>query len=205
MLRGRRFGYEGAVPFAMEAAYESLLNADQAILELVQGLRWEPLTVVFVILSGWWMKGFAFVLLGALGDLRSRRTFPAASGFAAISVLVGGMLTHLMKDSVDRPRPEDASASLDAAVATPGSPSFPSGHTSTAFAAAVVVASLHPRLRWPVLGLAGLVGLSRIYLGVHFALDVVAGAALGLSVGLVAAWLARRLQWQRTAQHQTAP
>ena len=176
----------------MQAVYDLLLHADETIVELVQGLRWEPLTVVFVILSGWWMKGLAFVVLGALGDLRSRRTFPAASSFAAVSVLVGGLLTHVMKDSVDRPRPEDASPALDAAVATPGSPSFPSGHTSTAFAAAVVVASLHPRLRWPVLALAALVGLSRIYLGVHFALDVVAGAALGLSVGLVAAWLAKR-------------
>ena len=178
----------------MQAVYELLLHADETFLELVEGLRWEPLTVLFVILSGWWMKGLVFVVVGALGDLRSRRAFPAASSFAAVSVLVGGLLTHLMKDSVDRARPEDASPTLDAAVATPASPSFPSGHTSTAFAAAVVVASLHPRLRWPVLGLAALVGVSRIYLGVHFALDVVAGAALGLLVGLVAARLAKRLR-----------
>ena len=188
----------------MQTVYESLLHVDESILELVQAARWEPLTVIFVILSGWWMKGFAFVVLGGLGDLRSRRAFPAASAFAAVSVLVGGLLTHVMKDSVDRPRPEDASSALDAAVSTPGSPSFPSGHTSTAFAAAVVVASLHPRLRWPVFALAALVGLSRIYLGVHFTLDVVAGAALGLSVGLVAAWLAKRLHW-KLASHPPTP
>lgn len=171
---------------------QPILHADETILEIVQGLRWEPLTVLFVLLSGWWMKGFVFVVLGALGDLRSRHTFPLASTFAAISVGVGGLMTHLMKDSVDRARPEAASADVTPAVETPGSPSFPSGHTSTAFAAAVVVASLHPRLRWPVLVLAGLVGLSRVYLGVHFTLDVVAGAALGLSVGLLATWVARR-------------
>ncbi|MDQ3992939.1 MAG: phosphatase PAP2 family protein [Actinomycetota bacterium] len=188
----------------MQAIFEPLLHADETILEVVEGVRWQPLTVLFVLLSGWWMKGFAFVALGALGDVRSRRVFPAASTFAAVSVLAGGLLTHLMKGSIDRARPEEASASLDAAVATPGSPSFPSGHTSTAFAAAAVVASLHPRLRWPVLALAACVGLSRIYLGVHFALDVVAGAALGLSVGLVAARLARRWQWKHAAPRQPA-
>ena len=183
----------------MHEIFQPLLHADETVLELVQTLRWEPLTVLFVLLSGWWMKGLLFVVVGAIGDVRSRRAFPAASLFAAVSVLVGGLLTHLMKDSVDRSRPEYASAELQAAVETPGSPSFPSGHTSTAFAAAVVVAALHPRLRWPVLVLAALVGLSRIYLGVHFTLDVVAGAALGLAVGLAAARLAKRWQWSDAA------
>jgi undecaprenyl-diphosphatase len=179
----------------MTAIFDPLLHADETILEVVQSLRWEPVTLIFVMLSGWWMKGFAFVVLGALGDLRSRRIFPAASAFAALSVAIGGLLTGLMKDSLERPRPEAASSDIQPAVDTPGSWSFPSGHTSTAFAAAVVVASLHPRLRLPVLGLAALVGLSRVYLGVHFTIDVVAGAALGLLVGLTAAFVARRLCW----------
>jgi membrane-associated phospholipid phosphatase len=53
---------------------------------------------------------------------------------------------------------------------------------------------LHPRLRWPVLGLATLVGLSRVYLGVHFWFDVLAGAALGIAVGWTAVWGMRRLR-----------
>ncbi len=185
----------------MAAIFDPLLRADETVLELVQGLRWEPLTLLFVMLSGWWMKGFAFVLIGALGDLRSRRIVPAASMFAALSVAIGGLLTGLLKDSLERPRPAAASSDIQPAVDTPGSWSFPSGHTSTAFAAAVVVASLHPRLRWPVLALATLVGLSRIYLGVHFTIDVIAGAALGLTVGLAGAFVARRARWT----HQPAP
>ena len=63
----------------------------------------------------------------------------------------------------------------------------------TAFAAAGAVAVLAPRLRWPVLGLAAVIAFSRVYLGVHFWLDILAGAALGLVVGLVVAWPLRSL------------
>ena len=51
----------------------------------------------------------------------------------------------------------------------------------TAFAVAGGVALLAPRLRWPVLGLAAVIAFSRVYLGVHFWLDVLVGAALGVA------------------------
>ena len=67
----------------------------------------------------------------------------------------------------------------------PHSSSMPSGHATTAFAAAVAVGLVHPRLRWPLLVLAALVAVSRVWLGVHYLTDVIAGAALGTSVALV--------------------
>jgi membrane-associated phospholipid phosphatase len=65
----------------------------------------------------------------------------------------------------------------------PGSWSFPSGHTATAFAAAVVVQGTWPRSGGLVFTLAILTGLSRIYVGVHYPGDVAFGAACGLVVG----------------------
>jgi membrane-associated phospholipid phosphatase len=96
------------------------------------------------------------------------------------------------KELVDRARPAHAGVDVSPAVSTPGDPSFPSGHTMTAFAAAVVVGAFYPRLRWLLLGLATLVGLSRVYLGVHFLADVLAGAAAGVAIGLCAVWMARK-------------
>jgi undecaprenyl-diphosphatase len=70
--------------------------------------------------------------------------------------------------------------------------SFPSGHTATSFACAVVLASLAPRLRVPCFVLAVLIAFSRLYNGDHFPLDVLAGAVLGLLVGAVVLRVSRR-------------
>jgi undecaprenyl-diphosphatase len=72
----------------------------------------------------------------------------------------------------------------------PGSWSFPSGHTATAFAAAVVVQGAWPRCGALVYTLATLTGLSRVYVGVHYPGDVASGAACGLVIG----WLFRSAQ-----------
>jgi membrane-associated phospholipid phosphatase len=61
------------------------------------------------------------------------------------------------------------------------------------FAVAAFLSALHPRLRTPLFALAALIAASRAYLGVHFWLDVLAGAALGIAIGLAAARAARRL------------
>jgi membrane-associated phospholipid phosphatase len=183
----------------MPDLYHHLLTGDRVLLEALDGLRWEPLTVVFVMLSAWWMKGVAFVAVGACGDVRARRQLPVASLIAAVSVGIGSLVVALLKETIDRPRPAHADPGIDTAVGTPGSPSFPSGHTATAFAAAAVVGAFYPRLRWPLYALAALVGMSRIYLGVHFALDVVAGAILGLSIGLGIVWAVRKGRQRLTA------
>jgi membrane-associated phospholipid phosphatase len=171
---------------------EQLASWDQALIEASQALHWEPLTIVFVLLSAWWVKAPLIVAAGGLADIRARRRNPAAAVCAGSSALIAAALAGVVKELVDRVRPALADPTLGALVATPTSPSFPSGHTTTAFAAAVAVGVLHPRLRWPLVALAALVGLSRIYLGVHYTFDVLAGAALGTAIGLLVAWVVRR-------------
>jgi undecaprenyl-diphosphatase len=69
---------------------------------------------------------------------------------------------------------------------------MPSGHAATAAAAAGVVALLHPRRRLPLAPLVAAIALSRVYLGVHYPSDVLAGAALGLAIAWAVVALARR-------------
>jgi undecaprenyl-diphosphatase len=185
----------------MHAFVNHMMQLDVLALEQIEGLRWGPATALFVLASAWWVKGPLFVAIAALRDVTHRRWLPLTAACAAASLLLASLLSDLLKQLVERPRPELTDGSIDPAVATPDSPSFPSGHTTTAFAAAVAVSVLQPRLRAPLMAVAALVGVSRAYLGVHFLIDVMAGAALGtavgLGVGLAARALARHLARRR--------
>jgi membrane-associated phospholipid phosphatase len=77
---------------------------------------------------------------------------------------------------VRRPRPE--LNGLPALIATPSALSFPSAHASTSLAGAVCYSRLGMR-RLPLYSLATGLSLSRVYLGVHYPSDVLAGALLG--------------------------
>ena len=175
----------------------ALIEVDHLVLQSLEQIRWAPATAVFVLASAWWVKGPLFVLLGGLGDARARRKMPFTAVCTAMSLAVACAVSAVLKDVFDRARPEVSDPSLVPAVATPTNASFPSGHAMTAFATAVALGAMYPRLRWPALAVATLVALSRVYLGVHFALDVVAGAALGTAIGLAVAWAARLLASRR--------
>jgi undecaprenyl-diphosphatase len=82
---------------------------------------------------------------------------------------------------------------------------MPSGHAMNAFAGAVLLAAAVPRARWPLLVLAALIALSRVYLGVHFPSDVIAGALLGSAIGAAAAWLLARAERMLRVRRGQAP
>jgi undecaprenyl-diphosphatase len=183
-----------------------VIQLDVLALEMAQALRWEPLTAFFVLVSAWWVKGPLFIAVGAMRDVTQRRLLPLTALTAATSLLFADLMATLLKGLVERPRPEHTASSIDPAVATPTDPSFPSGHTTTAFACAVAVSVLHPKWRVPMIGLAVLVGISRAYLGVHFPIDVMAGAVVGTMVGLLTGLAARAalVQWRRRRSLRSA-
>ena len=173
---------------------DRLADLDRAVFEGVQALHWEPLTVVFLVASAWWVKGLVFAFAGAWLDARAGRTVPVTALAVTACGLLGDGLAVALKHALDRDRPARALAGFDALTTTPESPSLPSGHAAAAFAAGVLLAAICPRLRAPVLVVAAFVAMSRVYLGVHFPADVVLGAALGTAIGLAAAvLLAKRL------------
>jgi membrane-associated phospholipid phosphatase len=169
---------------------------DRAVVEAFQDLHWGPADWVFVQLSGWWVKSLVIIGIGLVADLASRRRFPLGAVLAAVSYGVATVLANVLKAAFDRSRPPVDHPEIHPLVDVPHSASMPSGHAAGAFAAALAVGLVHPRLRWPLLALAALIALSRVWLGVHYLSDVIAGAALGSAVALAVYGLVEFLRSQ---------
>ena len=178
---------------------EALRALDGAAASFAETFRWEPLTLVFLAASAWWVKWPLIAAIGACGDASCRRRCPRAAVSALLAIGASALLVTVLKQTVDRARPSLADSGIDPIGIVPASASFPSGHAATAFAAAVAVGLVHPRLRRPLLAVAAVVALSRVYLGVHYVLDVLAGAVLGVAVGIAAARVVRAVAPTPTA------
>ena len=100
-------------------------------------------------------------------------------------VWTSDLLATALKTAVDRPRPFEAIAEPDPLITGTVASSFPSGHAATSAAGAVILSVLVGRGVWRWLApLALLIGFSRVYVGVHYPADVLAGALLGAAVAL---------------------
>lgn len=171
-----------------------LTRVDRAGLEAVTALRAAWLTPIMILASAWWVKGLVFVAVGAVADLRRRpRRVPRTALLALGAYVTATLVSSAVKAATGRDRPPIGDPGVTALIDLPGDSSFPSNHAATAFAAAGVVAMRYPALRVPLLALAGLIAVSRVYLGVHYPLDVIAGAALGLGIAWAAVALAERI------------
>jgi undecaprenyl-diphosphatase len=127
-----------------------------------------------------------------------RRPYPFL--LVAATSITTSLLNALFKYAVQRDRPPTVILDPKPLMEVPTTSSFPSGHTSTSFACAYVISRLAPRLTIPVFVLAALIGFSRVYVGVHYPLDVVAGAIFGLIVARALLMLLTALQRSRQSR-----
>jgi undecaprenyl-diphosphatase len=153
------------------------LAVDRHVAEWVVRHRAPGLDWLFVGLSRIGTAGFVWVLLAILLALATRRP---AFLLAAPAVFAADLLALAVKVAVQRPRPH-----LDPLVRVPTDDSFPSGHASTSFAGATLLSGLAPRLAPAFYLLAAAIAFSRVYVGVHYPVDVLAGAVIGTLVGLL--------------------
>ncbi len=100
-------------------------------------------------------------------------------GIGLTLLLSETMSTWVMKELIERARPCHIHEWVRLMGYCPKSPSFTSTHAANSFAAATFLAFFFPRWRFPMLGVAVLIGYFRIYKGVHYPLDVLGGAILG--------------------------
>jgi len=161
---------------------------DREVDAALEHLRGNPVADrVFYGASALGDHSFVWLALGAWRGLRSRSHHRRAAavrigvGLGFESALVNGVVKSFFRRS--RPnRVEHATRKLR----TPRSSSFPSGHATSGFMAATLLTSGRPRQRLLWYGLAAVVASSRVHVRIHHASDVVAGAAVGVGLGVAA-------------------
>ena len=121
------------------------------------------------------------------------------------ALLLAQILSGPLKDLADRPRPPVRFPDIHALAALPANGSFPSGH---AMLAAAVAGALWWSSRAAALALAAfalLIGLSRVWLGMHYPSDVLAGFAVGAALGLVCGLASRTGSGRAPARRTRSP
>ncbi len=142
----------------------------------------------FMYWASWVGDGYAYGLIGLFLFVTDTPTalkiFPPAA--IAFGLQIPGH--KLLKILTKRNRPFEMISSIKIRIKPPDKFSFPSGHTAGAFIMATLISVFYPAWTIPGYILASLVGISRVYNGVHFPTDVIAGILLGLlcaNIGLI--------------------
>ena len=176
-----------------------LQNLDSGLLFLIQDHLVTPLlNPIMLFFSTIGNVGAVWLVLGmALLFVKKYRRVGIAVLLAVALCFVLGNIS--LKPLFARPRPCWLYPEVPLLLPNPTDFSFPSGHTMGSFGAAGALLGMKHKLALPALALAAMIGFSRLYLFVHFPSDVLAGAVLGLMLGVLSAWMVQQIRDKRLA------
>jgi undecaprenyl-diphosphatase len=188
--------------FLLVLGPHAVLTADVALFEIINGHHTPFFDEFFFITSfvgSGWIVIPAFLVIILWRTPKNKRAFIVLVAAAALSL--NALCNSVVKQVVGRPRPSSYFRSQRASLSIEeqrtygvhvvgqklNDHSFPSGHTNTIFAVATLLVLAFGRNAWPAYIFALMVAYSRVYVGAHFPLDTLAGALLGIVIGL-AVW-----------------
>ncbi len=166
-----------------------------ALIWIQETLRGPILDAFFCFYTKLGDAGMLFIALGIL-MLFFKKTRKVGVTIL-VALIIGLICTNLaLKNLVGRDRPWVHLQDLVVLIEEHDPNSFPSGHTTSAFAfaGAVIYSTRRKWMKWGAMILAILMGISRLYVGVHYPSDVLVGVAVGLLAGWVASCITDRIK-----------
>jgi undecaprenyl-diphosphatase len=138
--------------------------------------------LVYVIMFGWlFLKG-------------GKKGWITASALAVAVFVTDHYIVDFLKEEIARIRPCHVLDYVRLLVPCGGGKSFPSAHAANNFAAAAVLAHSYIRYKWVFYVIAFLIAFSRVYVGVHYPSDIIAGGLIGFGIGFLVIYLLDKLR-----------
>lgn len=156
--------------------------------------------IIFAVLT---LLGSDYVMLPIVGIaiyIFDRKNFKGNLILIISALVIGGILVHILKELVDRPRPlggmkeliKEGKVHINVIFEPLNIVSFPSGHSQTVFTAATVLGYTYRRYIYVFFLIAFFSGISRVYVGAHYPLDVLAGGIIGAGISIATIYIFKK-------------
>ncbi len=156
-------------------------------------MRNDILDPIFIFITSLGNAGLIWIIATIICLIfpRTRKAGIISAMALILSLLINNLI---IKNAVARVRPYDVSTNLISLVGRQKDYSFPSGHSAASFAAGVAfLRNLPKKYGVPAIILAGLIAFSRLYVGVHYPSDVIAGILSGTLLAIIAQYVYERI------------
>ncbi|MBE6053866.1 MAG: phosphatase PAP2 family protein [Clostridium sartagoforme] len=177
-------------------------NLDISILNLIREIFSNSImdkVMTFITRLG--DSGFIWILIGFV--LLAQKKYRKSGFVLLIALLITSIIGEgILKNIIQRPRAFITYPDISIIIKPPASYSFPSGHTSSSFAAAVVLGYYFKSWKYIFYIFASLIAFSRLYLFVHYPSDIVAGIILGVTCALVTIKLLDNVKLEKFNKHK---
>ncbi|MBI2028941.1 phosphatase PAP2 family protein [Candidatus Gottesmanbacteria bacterium] len=153
------------------------------------------LSFLALLFSGYGLLGLIWVLLAVILIIKERKHFRVIVLFFLTIISSSIINNGFLKLIFARLRPEYSIPNLQVYKITNDYYSFPSSHAAVAFAGAVILAAVFPKRKKLIYFIALLIAISRVYLAVHFPLDIIAGSLVGYVIGRTFLYINKKINF----------
>jgi len=179
----------------------TILDFDKELFFIINNGWANPINdILFAALT---LLGSDYVILPIVGIaiyIFDRKNFKSNLILIISALVIGGILVHILKELVDRPRPlggmkeliKEGKVHINVIFEPLNIVSFPSGHSQTVFTAATVLGYSYRRYIYVFFLIAFFSGISRVYVGAHYPLDVLAGGIIGVGASIATIYIFKK-------------